>query len=365
MVPQSTVSKEIREAVRAGTYQPEDTGAGLSATEVVSLSRLHYIFSPIETFDLGTDARLFGIKRVPAGRLQLIRNKDYTEHTFADSAVAGEVESIDVTRTNYAADIAENFYSRWANTGLRVIAALTEAPVVLKNWIEYCIFGEALPRDTEGRIDPQQPFSPGFQDLRRLINAAKPALLTSDIEPYCRAFLALRNTTAEDLFEEVRAEMLSACAGAEVYLRTAIDTHQRELLDKSPNKRGLNKLTPKLRWWYDQMGWKQPDDLVAAAERDAQQRMAGAQAGDGLVRKQCRVCGELVALIDGELPEVCRYGNHDPRGKAAAAVATAEAIAQAGSEPAGLPADPGESGETTLGEPVFDDGSKPRAKRKA
>lgn len=43
---------------------------------------------------------------------------------------------------------------------------------------------------------------------------------------------------------------------------------------------------------------------------------AAPAAGDGLERKQCQSCGELVALIDGNLPNKCRYCGADPRGLA-------------------------------------------------
>lgn len=45
-----------------------------------------------------------------------------------------------------------------------------------------------------------------------------------------------------------------------------------------------------------------------------QQVVVAAAPSDGLERKQCKVCGEPVALIDGELPMLCRFCHKNPRG---------------------------------------------------
>lgn len=263
-------------------------------------NQAYYVFSPLEV--ISTDARFMGFKEVPKGRLFLIRTHKYKERSVSEEVMKGETETFLEDIPNPARDITESLYRSYDEIGLGVSRALLGAPPVLKDWCNSVLLDEA----------PDLLYQ-----MIKYLRITAPTLIARAVLPpgLVSNFLSRFNFNEREMLEAVRKELLVACLKSEMYAKTYIGKYKGELLKSAnPKDKGISYVHEKVRYYCEQLGIAAPDDVAESADRMREAALAAQQAGvqsDGLQRAQCPKCGNLIPLINGQLPEVCFKCNRD------------------------------------------------------
>ena len=248
-------------------------------------------------------ARISGFDRIPAGVLFGIDTHTYTDTNYQAiglSELIAASESVNQPRdkpfTRSAMIIADSVVRELGGEGsspkgLTIIEALTGL------------------EDDAVVIDMQQLFFPvQFQTVHEQLEH-----LTSVREDL---------TKVGPIWEATRSRLYLATTLNQRWCEKALEATKASMEERA-GTRGIGKREPSdldrdICAW---LGLEVPRALtkldLGEKPREPQQIIVQTQPapGDGLERKQCRVCGELIPLIDGEFPPICRFGDHDPRGE--------------------------------------------------
>jgi len=260
-------------------------------------------------------ARISGFDRIPAGQLFPVDNHSYIDTNYQAiglSELIAASESVnqprDKTFTRSALIIADSVVRELGGEGaspkgLAILEALTGL------------------EDDAIVIDMQQTFFPvQFGTVDEQMAHLGSAEMRRDL------------ATVAPIWEMTRSRLYLASAQNKRWCEKALEATKASMEERA-GTRGIGKREPSdldhdICAW---LGLEVPRALTKLdlgekpKEKEPYQITVQTQApeGDGLERRQCRVCGEKVALIDGDFPPICRFGDHDPRGVKAKPAAVA------------------------------------------
>lgn len=119
----------------------------------------------------------------------------------------------------------------------------------------------------------------------------------------------------DSAIQEAHREMLDAAARSLDYCEQFYNVERAKLLATLRTGKGPSVASDRMKRICDQLERPTPDDIEAQIQtRQAQTVIQQvAPVGDGLERVQCGWCGEQVALINGNLPRVCKSCHKNPR----------------------------------------------------
>ncbi len=292
-----------------------DTGAGDLQTEYLLLEP-RFVFSPFKTIDTSFD--LCAVRQIPAGAICCIDNHTYQDRNIkrVENHDSGEPEFIFARRK--AGHIIRGLLDQYrvdgmAMTGFRELNSL--------RGLDPKIPGDAeLLRDIQRTLLPYK-LGDGYEQLEFLMGRKEAAEVKG--ARYVGALDEMLAATSQGIeycqvqVEEVKGQLANASSGKAGF-KSRPDEEDKRVCDwiREPYPAIASPLQPRgaAAAPFDGQALAQSiaDGLARALpSRDAQGVTAAVEA-DQLSRTQCPNCGEMIPLIAGELPKVCRFCRTSP-----------------------------------------------------